>query len=110
MTSEVITWLKAELAKFEGSTAVQTVETDAKEVESASWNLIKTQGLQDVYQIAETELLAAIAGTPWTAVLTGIETAAIAAGKALGKEVIASIGAQAQADLIAAGKLLAPAA
>lgn len=112
MTNSVIAWLEAELAKAKAAVepAAAAVETDVKEAGSEAWNLIKTQGLQDVYTIAENTLLAAIAGAPWTGTLAAIETAAVAAGKTLGKEVIASIGAAAQADLLAAGKLLPPVA
>lgn len=98
------------LHKIEGNPVVQTVVADAKDVESVSWNWLKTNGLQDLYQIALALVGAAVPGTNWTTILANIEAQAIADGKQLVAGASAVAAAQAQADLIAAGKLLPPVA
>lgn len=112
MSIEVITWLKAELAKFEGAAtpAVAVIETDVEEIGSAALNYIKTNGLQDLYQIALILVGAALPGASWTGTVAAIEAQAVTDGKQLITGATSVVAAQAQADLIAAGKLLPPVA
>jgi hypothetical protein len=88
--------------------AAKTVETDVEEAGAATLNYIKTNGLQDVYQIALTIIGAMIPGASWTAALASIEAQALAAGKQLVSGSSAIVASMAQSDLIAAGKLLPP--
>lgn len=102
--------VKALIAEFEGSSEVQAVETDVQAIGSTTLNYIKTNGLQDLYQIAMTLVAAALPGASWTGVLASIEAQAITDGKTLISGASAIVASQAQADLIAAGKLLPPVA
>lgn len=102
--------VKALIAEFEGISEVQAVETDVQAIGSATLNYIKTNGLQDLYQIAMTLVAAALPGASWTGVLASIEAQAITDGKTLISGASAIVASQAQADLIAAGKLLPPVA
>jgi len=108
MTLAIITDIENLLAKLKGSSAIQTVETDAKAIGSATLSFIETNGLQDAYQIALTVVSAALPGASWTGVLASIETQALAAGKQLITGGSAILASMAQADLMAAGKLLPP--
>lgn len=111
MTHGVIRdWLASELAKFEGSDVTKIVEADIKAAGTATLNYIKTNGLQDLYQIALTVVAAAIPGASWATTLASIETQAVTDGKQLIAGASAVVASQAQADLIAVGKLLAPVA
>lgn len=110
MSNAIVTWLKAELAKFEANDVVQAVETDVEEAGKATLDYIKTNGLQDLYQIALTVVGAALPGGSWTGVLASIEAQAVTDGKQLIQGATAVVAAQAQADLIAAGKLALPTA
>lgn len=101
---------KALVAKIESefSPAVTVAETDLKDIGTTTLNYIKTNGLQDVYQIALTVVGAMAPGASWTAALASIESQAVAAGKTLIKGASAIVASIAQSDLIAAGKLLPP--
>lgn len=94
-------------AKAKASPIVATAITDIEEIGSATINYIKSNGLQAVYTLA-LDLLPILVGQSWGTVLAKLRTDAIAAGHVLidGSEAI--IASQAQADLIAAGKLLGP--
>lgn len=107
MTLSIITEIEALFDKLKASTPVQTIEADAKAIASSTINYVKTNGLQDVYELA-LDALPALIGQPWGAVLAKIEADAVAAGKTLISGASAIIASQAQADLLAAGKLLAP--
>ena len=89
--------------------ALSVAETDAKAIGDSALTYIKTNGLQDLYQIALTVVGAAVPGASWASTLASIETQAVAAGKLLVSGATAVVAAQAQADLIAAGTLLPPA-
>lgn len=110
MSFDLVAELKSLLSRFEAAPAVQTVETDVKDIASASWNWLKTNGMQDVYQIALTLVGGALPGASWMATIASVEAQAVTDGIALVKGTGAIAAAQAQADLIAAGKLLPPAA
>lgn len=74
MSIEVITWLKAELAKFETTAApvVATVESDALSIEQQ----IVAIGYPLIMQDALTLVTGALTGSPWAAlVATLIKTA-----------------------------------
>lgn len=110
MSNEVVTWLKTELAKFEASPVVITVETDVEQAGTSALAYIKTNGLQDLYAFATTLLAGIATGTPWGVLLTSLTAQAITAGITLAKGAEGVVLAQAQADLIAAGKIAAPVA
>lgn len=95
--------LKTALAPAE-ATAVADIETIGK----SALDYIKTNGLQDLYQLALVAVSAMVPGASWSATLASIEAQAIADGKQLVQGATAVVAAQAQADLIAAGKLLPP--
>lgn len=105
---EVVADAKALVAKLEGNPVVQTVETDIEAAGSATINYIKTNGLQDLYQIALTLVAAALPGASWAGVLASIEAQAVTDGKQLVSGASAVVASMAQSDLIAAGKLLPP--
>lgn len=98
---------KALVAKIEGSQIAQEAEKDVEAAGSATLNFIKTNGLQDLYQIA-LAVVSAMAGAPWAATLASIETQAVTDGKQLIAGATATVASLAQADLIAAGKMIAP--
>lgn len=112
MTNHIIDEIKAGIAKLEAelAPAAETAEADAKAIGSAAFNYIKTNGLQDLYQIAMTIVGAAVSGTPWGTTLASITAQAVTDGKQIEQGAVAVVAAQAQADLIAAGSLLPPAA
>lgn len=99
--AEIKSWIST-------SPVVQTIETDAEAIGTSALNFIKTNGLQDLYQIALTLVSAAIPGASWATTLSSIEAQAVTDGKQLVTGATAVVAAQAQADLIAAGKLVAP--
>jgi hypothetical protein len=94
-------------SRMKSSPAVQAVETDIKSIATATVSYIKSNGLEDIYQLA-LEALPALTGQPWLTVLAKIEADAITAGKTLAKGASAIVASQAQADLLAAGTLTAP--
>lgn len=104
----IIDFLESLITKAKSSDVTKTIETDVEVIGAATFNYIKTNGLQDLYQIALTVLTAAIPGASWTGILASIEAQAITDGKQLITGASAVVASQAQADLIAAGKLLAP--
>lgn len=110
MTNAVLTWLENEWSKLKGETAVQTAVADVENIGGAGWAYIKNNALTDIYQIAMGVLTAAVPGASWTGILATVETQAVAAGKQLLTGATAVVTATAQADLIAAGKLLPPVA
>lgn len=109
-SSEVYTWLQNEVIKLEAAFGpeVKAVEADAKAIGTATLNFIKTQGLQDLYQIALAALTGAATGTPWATVAATVVSQGEAAGMTIAKGAETIVLAQAQADLISAGKLIAP--
>lgn len=110
MTAEIITEIESLFAKLKAAVtpAVDTAISDAETAGLSALNYIKTNGLQDAYQIALTVVGAAVAGSPWTATLASVEASIVTAGKSIAKGAVAVVSAQAQADLIAAGTLLPP--
>jgi len=105
--SEIEADAEALLAKIKDNTIVETAVGDAKAIESASVSYLKANGLQDIYQLA-LDFLPALLGQPWGTVVAKVGTEAVAMGKTLTEGEKALIASQAQADLIAAGKLLTP--
>lgn len=110
MTNSVLAWIEAKWAEIKGSTAVETAIADAENIGGAGWAYVKTNGLTDIYQIALGVLAAAVPGASWVGILASVEAQAVTAGKALVTGAAAVVTAQAQADLISAGKLLPPVA
>lgn len=90
------------------SPVVKTVETDVENVAVAGWNYIKANGLTDAYNIALGLLTGAAAGASWTTLLSTLKTDVTTAGTSLASGAESVVLGQAQADLIAAGKLIAP--
>ena len=97
---EFITGLRAKYA-----TPIKTIENEGHSIVSDAVSYIEANGLQDLEAIATSVLTSVASGTPWKAILTGVETAAVAAGKTLLAGSVAVVTAKAQADLIAVGKL-----
>ena len=112
MTSAIITDVDDFIAKIkaEFQPEVKAVENDVKSAASATLAYIEKNGLQDAYQIALTVVGAAVAGSPWGATLTAVTSAVVADGKTIESGAVAILASQAQADLIAAGTIAAPAA
>lgn len=105
--SEIEADAEALLAKIKGTPAVKVLEDDVRQVATSTVSYIKANGLQDVYELA-LDLLPALIGQPWASVLAKLEADALSAGKALLSGASAIIASQAQADLLAVGKLAAP--
>lgn len=112
MTNSIIADIESLIAKLKESIApaVETAETDVVAAGKSALDYIKVNGLQDLYQIALTLISGATAGAPWAGTLAAIASQAAADGKDIITGAEAVVAAQAQADLIAAGKLLPPAA
>lgn len=109
-SSEVYTWLQNEITKLEAAFGpeVKAVEADVEAIGAATLSFIKSQGLQDLYQIALAALTGAATGTPWATVAATVVSQGEAAGMTIAKGAETIVLAQAQADLISAGKLIAP--
>lgn len=112
MTLEIITTLENDISglftKAKESAVVQTVETDAVAIGTATLNYIKTNGLTDLYNIALALLAGAATGTPWATIGATVVSQGEAAGITIAKGAESIVLAMAQADLIAAGKIVAP--
>ncbi len=106
MSNEIIAWLESELAKFRPE--IKIVENDAHAIVSASVSYIEKNGLQALYGLATALLTGAVTGTPWAELGASLVTQAETAGIAIAKGAETIVLGQAQADLIAAGKLIAP--
>lgn len=100
--------IKSIITKWETVPVVNTVVIDIEEAATATINYIKANGLQDLYQLALLAVTALAPGASWGAMLASLEAQALADGKKLVAGATAVVAAQAQADLIAAGKLLPP--
>ena len=110
MTGWITEKLKALIADIEGAPVTEAIVADVETAGTATLNYIKTNGLQDLYQIALTVVGAALPGASWTGILASIEAQAVTDGKTLLAGSSAVVASLAQSDLIAAGKLLAPSA
>jgi len=110
MSVAFLGWLEKEWAKLKSSHVTQTVETDIKAIGGGAWAIITSKGLTDIYGLAVTALQAAVPGASWVEILSSITAQVLADGKDIEHAVVAYVTAQAQADLIAAGKLAAPVA
>ena len=108
MSNAITTWLKAELAKIEGNSVVQAVETDAEAIGASALAYIKSNALASLYQIALSVLTGAATGTPWATIGATVVSQGEAAGITIAKGAESIVLAQAEADLIAQGKLIAP--
>lgn len=110
MTNAIIAKLEAIIQdiKDDFKPEVKAVENDVKAIGAATLSYIETNALQDAYQIALTVVEAAVPGASWGSILTNILALATADGKQIVKGAEAVVAAQAQADLIAAGKIIAP--
>lgn len=106
--SEIEADAEALLAKIKGNAVVKTVEEDAKAIGSSALAYIKANGGTALYNIAMSVLVGAATGTPWATVGATVVTQAEAAGISIAKGAESVVLAQAQADLVAAGKLIAP--
>jgi len=106
----LIAEIESVVAKWKTVPVVGTVVTDVEEAGAATISYVKAHGLQDLYQLAIIAVSALAPGASWAAMLASLEAQALADGKQLVKGATAVVAAQAQADLIAAGKLLPPVA
>lgn len=104
----IIDFLENLLTKAKSSDVTKTIETDVEAIGTAAFNFIKTNGLQDLYQIALSVLAGAATGTPWATIGATVVSQGEAASIAIAKGAESIVLAQAQADLIAQGKLIAP--
>lgn len=104
--------LKADVSKlynkFQDNTVVHTVEVDAKAIGASALDYIEKQGLTALYNIATAALQGAVTGTTWAMIGATVVAQGEAAGIAIAKGAESIVLAQAQADLIAAGKLISP--
>lgn len=105
---ELVTDAEALVAKLKTNTVVATVETDLKAIGASAGNYIKNNGLTALYAIAMSVLTGAATGTPWATIGATVVTQGEAAGISIAKGAESIVLAQAQADLVAAGAIVAP--
>ncbi len=116
MSLAIITEIEALLGKLKASFSpavqaeVKAVENEAHAIVTDAVTYIKANGLADLEAIALTVVSAMVPGTSWGAVLTAVKTQAVTDGVKLLDGAEAVVAAKVQADLIAVGKLAAPAA
>lgn len=110
VAENILEWIEAKWAALKSSTVLSAAETDVKAIGGGAWAIITSTGAQDVYEIAVTALQAAVPGASWLGILESVGKEVLAAGKDIEAKVVAFVTAQAQADLIAAGKLAVPVA
>lgn len=96
------------LGKIKASTAVKTVETDAKAIGKSALSYIENNGLTDLYKIALAALTGAATGTSFAAIGATVLQQGEQAGIQIAKGAEGIVLAQAQADLVAAGTLVSP--
>jgi hypothetical protein len=104
----LLTWLKAEVVKLESNNTVTALQADVEAIGDSAFNYIKANALGDLYKIATAALLGVATGTPWATITATVVTQGEAAGITIAKGAESIVLAQAQADLIAAGSLVAP--
>lgn len=92
----------------EVKTVVKATATELKAIAGTGWNYIANHGLQALYALAQEALLAMQPGVGWTTLLVQLGKDAVQKGVKIVEGAEAVVAAQAQADLIAAGKLPAP--
>lgn len=83
---------------------IKAVQNAGHDLVNAAQSYIEKNGLQDLYAIALTLVGAMAPGASWAGTLAAIEAQAVADGKSLIQGAIGVVAAQAQADLLAAGK------
>lgn len=105
---ELVTDAEALVAKLKTNTVVATVETDLKAIGASAGNYIKNNSLTALYAIAMSVLTGAATGTPWATIGAAVVTQGEAAGISIAKGAESIVLAQAQADLVAAGAIVAP--
>ncbi len=110
MSIAIIEDVKALLAKLQAHFApeIKAVENEAKAIGDAALTYIENNGLNALYNIATAALLGAATGTPWATIGATVVKQGEAAGISIAKGAETVVLAQAQADLIAVGKLLPP--
>lgn len=99
MSNEIIAYLKAELAKFEGSTAVSDVKSDAVSLEQ--W--VVTNGYPLIMQDALAAVTGVLTGTPWAVLVASLIATAATQGKTLEAGAAQVALNLAQSQLIVAG-------
>lgn len=111
-TPEFIKEIEADISalynKFQANPTVHEAEVEAKAIEHSAVDYIKNNGLTALYQIALGALTGAVTGTPWATIGATVVSQGEAAGIQIAKGAESIVMAQAQADLVAAGKLIAP--
>lgn len=108
--TDIVNDFEAALSKLKGDAApaVKVVENDAKAIGASALSYIKSNGLTDLYTIATGVLTTAMTGTPWATILASVVTKGEAAGITIAKGAEAIVVSQAQADMIAAFRLVSP--
>lgn len=106
---------KALVAKIEAefSPAVQAdvkaAENEVHTIVNDAKSYVEVNGLQDLEQLAITAVTAMVPGASWAVMLGALKTQAVAAGVKLVDGAEAVVAAKVQGDLLAVGKIAAPA-
>ena len=108
MTNSVIAWLEAKLSELKTNPVVETVETDVEAIGSSAIAYIEQNGGKAAYSLAMSFLAGVATGTPWATIGADFLTQAETAGITIAKGAESVILAQAQADLVAQGTIVAP--
>lgn len=95
-------------SKLKSSTILHNVEEEGEALIQSGWNYIKTNGLMAAYTICVSVVKGAATGTPWATLCATAVEQIEQAGITIFKGAETIMMAQAQADLIAAGKIIAP--
>jgi hypothetical protein len=106
--AHLIAEIESVVTKWKAVPVVGTVVEDVEAAGQSALAYIKANALTDAYKIATAALLGAATGTPWATLAATVVAQVEAAGIAIAKGAETIVLAQAQADLIAAGKLVAP--
>jgi len=89
---------------------IKAAQNEAHDVIHTGEDYIRVHGLQDLAILAETFVMALVPGGSWTGMLASLKAQAVTQGIALVDGAEAVVAAKVQSDLIATGKLPAPAA
>jgi hypothetical protein len=90
-------------------TEVKAAENDAHAIVSDAASYIKANGLSDLEALAITFVSAMVPGASWTVMLGSLKAQAVTDGVKLVEGAEAVVASKAQADLLAQGKIAAPA-
>jgi len=112
MTNKFVQELKDDFTafynKFQSAPIVHETEVEVRAIGASALGYIEHNGLTALYSIALAALSGAATGTSWATIGATIVSQGEAAGITIAKGAEAIVLAQAQADLVAAGKLISP--